>query len=293
MKKVKKLMLVLLLTVGAYLLVGISSVKATGKIICNPDTLASSTSTTQSECFVVNEDTNSTYHGVILEVYTTENLEIVSAKTVEQIKLNTSDNTAVEPIAVGSKGSVHSTYVCGNTTDSNSANLSKIGSTTTSQCFILYTLDKSSYATSGYFTPTNRTITASDSTLSSGDAEKYRVLGSVTVKLNRTDLNSNECGNICVLATSVASSSGYVSRESYTSNDSSTHSTIVGDTSQTYGYYCSEIHYTTEATVEPTTPTTPNEETGSFISYAILAAGAFIAISAVAIAKKNKKVYKV
>lgn len=287
MKKVKKIMLVLLLTIGTYLLVGVSSVRAVGKVVCNPNTLASSTSTTQTECFVLIENSNSTtYHGFALEVYTTKNLEFVSAKSVEQIKSSTGSgsNVGVEVISVGSTSKQKSTYTCGSPKDTNKSNLSTISSATSSQCVLLYSNN------TAYFTPTNMTVTASDDGLTSKDANGYYVIGSITAKLNTTNINSNNCGEVCVLATGILSADGYRSKEQYSETDSNNHPTVTNDESSTYKYACGEVHYNTTSTV---TPTTPDPKTGSFISYAILAAGAFIAISAVAIAKKNKKVYKV
>lgn len=98
----------------------------------------------------------------------------------------------------------------------------------------------------------------------------YTVIGWFNVKLAESaGTTQKDCGQICI------NPNFYASATSYTGVAS-------GDSQNP----CAFIYPVDTVTVTPS-------NTGSFASYAILAAGAFIAISAVAIAKKHNKFYKV
>ena len=98
----------------------------------------------------------------------------------------------------------------------------------------------------------------------------YTVIGWFNVKLAETaGTTQKDCGQICISPAFYAPATGYT-----------------GTASSDGQSPCAFIYPVDTVTVKPS-------DTGSFASYAILAAGAFIAISAVAIAKKHNKFYKV
>lgn len=117
-------------------------------------------------------------------------------------------------------------------------------------------------AQAGLFKNTGNTgITAVDAKFSG-----YTSFGYFEVQLDES-ATTKECGRLCVFADYVSKGDGY---------GSSVHMSEQA--------VCAEIK--PKATVD-----TPN--TGSFASITILVAGALIAIGAIAIAKKNNKIYKV
>ncbi len=102
------------------------------------------------------------------------------------------------------------------------------------------------------------------------------ILGEYVVQLdpNKDYKAGSRCGDICVKVWAVPNGSYY--SDGNTGNETG---------NKTIGNKCTEIHLKTGGG--------ENVPSGAFASYAILAAGAFIAISAVAIAKKNNKLYKI
>lgn len=99
------------------------------------------------------------------------------------------------------------------------------------------------------------------------DYKNYTAIGFMSVKLS-DNADTTNCGEVCI-SFAVAQ----------TSNDTDKFSQV--------NQACKEIK------PKGTTTSTSNSETGSFASYAVLAAGAFIAVSAIAIAKKHNKFYRV
>lgn len=98
-------------------------------------------------------------------------------------------------------------------------------------------------------------------------SDNYTVVGVVHVKLpSDSKANIGDCGKICIDPFYALTDSSY-SGTLHTSNTSAN---------------CAEIKIVDGQT-----------ETGNFLSYAVLAAGAFIAISAIALAKKHNKFYRV
>lgn len=138
----------------------------------------------------------------------------------------------------------------------------------------------------------------------------YTIIGKFNLKVK--DEAATDCGKICV---NVAQ---------YAANENSQYvdTFAQGETSNTTNKRCEEVHLKglveteekPEPEPEPKTCYTENgkyygkdgtevdeetykkecvPETGSFASYAVLAAGAFIALSAITIAKKHNKFYRV
>lgn len=115
----------------------------------------------------------------------------------------------------------------------------------------------------------------------------YAVLGVFEVKLDDSTAKKpgSRCGDICVKVWSVPAATYYTKvRDCQALAGDQTNETCPSGGSDSVQQTCTEIHLKGDA---------GSTETGAFASYAILAAGAFIAISAVAIAKKNNKLYKI
>lgn len=125
------------------------------------------------------------------------------------------------------------------------------------------------------------------------------VLGTILVQLDEKN-NLDGCGELCIAIYGVAkeedwgkgnctNNSGMASWDGETCTDADTIQVTnpgTGNPAMTDGDYgCYELK------LKPTTP--KNTPTGAFVSYAILAAGALIAISAVTIAKKNNRLQKI
>ncbi len=109
------------------------------------------------------------------------------------------------------------------------------------------------------------------------------VIGSYTVKLENGDANSG-CGEICVKSWEIEEASDY---DTY-SNGPDAGGATVNPGEGSNQYFCAEVHIEREPGESLGTP-----ETGAFVSYTLLIAGALIAISAIVIVKKNTKIYHV
>lgn len=103
-----------------------------------------------------------------------------------------------------------------------------------------------------------------------GTGNGIMVIGKVITHISDDVDAGSSCGELCVLTKEAATV------ESYTNTSEGSED-----------YVCAEVHYTKDGTPAS------NVETGAFTSYFLLAAGALIAISAIAIAKKNNKFYRV
>lgn len=98
----------------------------------------------------------------------------------------------------------------------------------------------------------------------------YTSFGYFEVQLDES-ATTTECGRICVFADFASAGTSYNAANHITTNA-----------------VCAEIKPKASVAPKPNTP-----ETGSFASITVLVAGALIAIAAIAIAKKNNKIYKV
>ena len=103
-----------------------------------------------------------------------------------------------------------------------------------------------------------------------GHGNGIMVIGKVITHISDDVDAGSSCGELCVLTKEAATVDSY-------------NNTSEGSDE----YVCAEVHYTKDGTPAS------NVETGAFTSYFLLAAGALIAISAIAIAKKNNKFYRV
>ena len=284
MKKIKNILLMSLLTICAVAIVGIDKVYAvpfqlggTASIICEPDTITVGEGT---DCYLVgkpNPANGDAVHGYITYAYTTEYLELNGATANKNIP-NT-DAHFTDPTSA--TGGLKAT---GNMPDGMNGIACDYDTALEGGldygCAIFYTIKGQSAA----FTPASITTGNDQNTVPNGDLT-YGVIGSYQVSLS-TKAEGEACGELCVKAWVIPGENDYPHAEScQTDGKTATGGSCSGVTaSQTNGdYICREVHY--KGGVNP--------DTGTFASYALLVAGALIAIAAITLAKKNTKLYRV
>ena len=299
MKKSKNLLLLAVLFVSAFLVVGkvnaesyAWAIKSSG-MYCDPEALEPGG---QAKCYYAGHsnmgvDTTDKNAGFYAQIYTTDHLTI---KSVEYNKSMSKVNAKFFESASSSETITASTdmpssleeFKCGKITD----NANSQG------CGIWYTTKGNTEA----FIGTSAAMPIYASGVEWGDfgfvsSDKAVVLGAIVVELDK-DNNIDTCGNLCIASFGVATNDDWSyadcineSMTSSISGQSCSGHNIVGRSDVTHGssdkFDCFELH------IKSVVP--QNTETGAFVSYAILAAAALIAISAVTIAKKHNKLQKI
>ncbi len=289
MKKITSKLLMSLLAICALALVGMDKVSAdvfqignTSSIICEPDTISAGEGT---DCYLVGKPNPASgsysVHGYVTYAYTTDFLELKGATknsnipNTDAIFLTASSATGGLTTS-GNMPSGLNGFVC----KYDSAN---IESGMDFGCAIFYTINGKSNA----FTPESIVKNNPVEILPNEDPT-YGVIGSYQVAVS-ADAEGEECGELCVKAWNVPGETDYNHVEYCQADGKKADGTNCTDVtaSQTVsganGYICREVHYV--GGVSP--------DTGSFASYALLIAGALIAIAAVTLAKKNTKLYRV
>ena len=284
MKKIKNMLLMSLLTICAVAIVGIDKVYAvpfelgsTATLVCEPDTISAGEGT---DCYLVgkpNPANGDAVHGYLTYAYTTKFLELNGAKA----NANIPDTEAYFMDATSATGGL---TVSGNMPAGMGGLVcnydSEIDGGLDFGCAIFYTVKGKSAA----FTPTSITTGNDANTVPNGDTT-YGVIGSYQVGLSE-EAEGEECGELCVKAWVIPGEGDYTHVENcQTDGKKSDGTSCTGVTStQTNGQYlCREVHYRGGV----------NPDTGTFASYALLVAGALIALAAITLAKKNTKLYKV
>ena len=284
MKKFKNMLLMSLLTICAVAIVGIDKVYAvpfqigsTATLICEPDTITVGEGT---DCYLVgkpNPANGDAVHGYLTYAYTTEYLELNGAKANKNIPNTdahfmdatsaTGGLTATGNMPAGMNG-----VLCEYDKD--------IHGGLDFGCAIFYTIKGQSSA----FTPASITTGNDRNTVPNGDTT-YGVIGSYQVSLS-TQAEGEACGELCVKAWVIPGENDYAHAESCQTDGKTATGGSCSDVtaSQTNAQYlCREVHYRGGV----------NPDTGTFASYALLVAGALIAIAAITLAKKNTKLYRV
>lgn len=136
-----------------------------------------------------------------------------------------------------------------------------------------------------------------DSTLKTAEWQGYSPIAYWTVKLNN-DATDESCGKFCLELDYKATEAGESASGGLTSDGAGCAEirpvinkvTCQVKDDKYYGPTGEEI---TQEEYKKQCEATKPPETGSFASYAVLAAGAFIALSAITIAKKHNKFYRV
>lgn len=276
MKKYKNLLLLSIVSICSFLLVGVGTVKAgvgyaNSKPICDPSSAASNLKGgDKTKCYIVGtgSQANGTTHGFMVRMYTTDGLEFDSVESTISgtraravLATAASDQTETDTLSDGTQVSFSCRYDASLKAENPDW---QITSGDEFRCGFFYSDSKEGKITvqnAGPSTSIQPLISAGNGTM---------VIGVVNAHIGEQAKNSSQCGELCVFAKEA---------DQYTS--------YAGLTEGTDTYRCAEVHYTTEF-VQNDTP-----DTGAFASYSLLAAGALIAISAVAIAKKHNKIYKV
>ena len=313
MKRTKKVLFLAVLFASIFCLVGRvnAGTKAWGiknqALICDPQVLEAGK---KSDCyFLGTQETASTGYqtnnaGFYMMIYTTQNLELVDAKANTNLKdvgskLIKNSGTNVTNISTLDANMPEGlkNFKCdiakytGKTKNKNDAG-----------CAVFYTykgktaaFNKGSMAVYGYLSTHQQLITKLNI-----DAKEAVVLGTIEVKLPEKS-NLEGCGDICIATFAVATEDDWahgdcINNEMDSEWDTTTgacgsaNPTTVtpaeGNKNMVDGkYFCYEL------TLKSVVP--QNTGTGAFVSYAILAAGALIAISAVTISKKHNRLQKI
>ncbi len=289
MEKIKNILLMSFLTICAVAIVGIDKVNAapfqigsTASIICEPDTITAGEGT---DCYLVGKPSPNSgdysVHGYVTYAYTTDYLELNGASP----NINIQNSGAHFMDSSSATGGL---TVTGNMPAGMNGLTCKYDSVNVASgadfgCAIFYTHSGKDAA----FTPATIIAGNDPHTVPNGDLT-YGVIGSYQVSVS-TEAQGEACGELCVKAWVVPGESDYTHVEYCQTDGKKQDGTECTDVtaSQTVsgenGYICREVHYRGGV----------NPDTGTFASYALLVAGALIAIAAITLAKKNTKLYRV
>ena len=279
MKNYRNLFLLTVLSICSFLLVGVVTVNASvgyanKKPVCDPaDAAAGLKPGDSTTCYVIGNashaSTDSSVHGFMVRMYTTDGLifdsvqpYVAGTKAVSYVAAAASDQKNTITLDGGTNIEVtckYDTQLKAEIPDWQ-INTEKGDEF---RCAFYY-----SSGTSNAFTPA-AAKPGTDIQGLTGTDNGLMVIGKVIAHIDQNAKNESRCGELCVFAKEAESTSSYANLNEGTGT-----------------YMCAEVHYTADSVAT-------NTPTGAFVSYAILAAGALIAVSAVAIAKKHNKIYKV
>ena len=293
MKENKNLLMTFLVAISVVLLFGVDNAYAADlqitnrTVVCEKD-LEVGESTL---CYLVGEgNTDGSAHGFVTKVYTKDGLRLTDASGYpDKTKAYKTEPTS-ESVGKKTDDGIITNFICKADVGANSnVNFQYTGENQDYACVAFYSPEKQEKL----FTVSNAKVRTADSILKgkldNQGLPNLMVIGSYTVKLD--DIGSKTgCGEICVKSWVIDESTGY---DHYTEGPDAEG---VGSVTSGGGngkmesnqYFCAEV---TIMGGEDTPLGTP--ETGGFISYILLIAGALIAISAVVIANKNNKIYHV
>ena len=311
MKKSKSIILMALVALSVFAFAGRVSAEPTRTtfknqtIICDPQSIEVGQT---ADCYLVGQqDGDVPFNGFVGVVYTSDDLilkdvktDVSGAKAAMLTAGNSLTSTQVpnNQYVVGTGDETGTgAYVCDlgwydlsetQLTAGGTTIKPKITTAKSSYCAVIYSESGTNQAFKASELKSIPTHHSNSQALKDSVTQTYAVLGIFTVELdaNTTKSAGSRCGDICVRLWTVPAATYY--KNVNTCNDQASVGssnpncpTAVTDSVDK----CVEVHIQGAAGT--------NEPTGAFASYAILAAGAFIAISAVAIAKKNNKLYKI
>lgn len=284
MKNLKKLFLMATMAVSSLLLVGVTTVKAEGifsledqKLVCDPSTLEAGGT---ADCYVIGvPSAQGDVNGFVVKAYTTKYLRLVGSK---QILANTGAAWAGQ-VSSASTGKTFemiatmpqklSEFKCDYNTDA--IDSGDVNSVEDFGCAAFYTRTDSS-VTNAF----NKTTMLQHGLTTDKVAAHYGVIGAITVELDEA-VKGNDCGKICVQIWKVPVAEEY---PNYNNCATRAENPVEGCGADNMQYACAEVHYNETGTLPG-----DGTETGAFASYALLVAGALVAISAITLAKKNNK----
>ncbi len=279
MKKSKKILVMILMLISITV-IGIRTTYAADvfalqnpKVVC--DTEDGLQKGDKAYCYVIGVPSvdSGNVHGYVAKIYTTKYLSVTGATPVvtgtkssfAKATSATDKNNFTGDNIPDSLKKVQCEY------DSDLTGINSYG------CAAYYT---PSTATTGLFTPSSIKQTSVNQKLI---PDGYGVIAGIIVELDADTPTVNECGEVCVQLWRVPTANDY---ENYNDPDLKNGGKDVG-LQEKNGYACQEVK------MKSITPHPDEPPTGAFASYALLLAGALIAISAITIAKKNNKIYKV
>lgn len=284
MRKFKNMFLTMTLFACTLFMCGMINAKAAFNlsginVVCDPKAIEAGG---RADCWIVGATTPGadaeTQHGYVVHTFTTKSLKLVGAVPNDNI-VNTDFGFTVTSSGNNSQGDLQlkisdipdaeKTFKC--TNDSSTAQAKDPA--VDYGCAVFYSTAKDTKA----FTPTS--IKNNFDYEGKGVPNQLGVIGAIRVELDK-DYTGHECGEICVKVFNIEEASQYSKYKTCASDagDPTCNGVgVIGDS-----YFCQEL------TMQGST-TEPDVETGAFASYTVLIAGALIAISAIAMAKKNNK----
>ena len=270
MKTIKNLLLVTFVSICSFLLVGVLDVSASigfanDTPVCSPnENLKPGGKTT---CYIRGKgsQSNGTVHGFVTRLYTTDGLIFDSVEPyidgTNAVAYEASANSdKQETIKIDDNTSINFTCTFNAELKAPKADW-QIGEGDPYRCALFYSTTKDASITVKSGAP------KADIQNLTGTGNGMMVIGKVIAHIDENIDANSSCGELCVFT---KEANGVTNYKMEGSED----------------YFCTEVHY---GPGQP--PAGP--PTGAFASYAILAAGALVAISAVAIAKKHNKIYRV
>ncbi len=313
MKKTKKMLLLVALMLGGLLFTTKVQAKMAWilenpSLICDPQVMEPGKSST---CYYFGtQNSGETYEtanaGFYIMMYTTENLKLKDIAANPNLKKvgtmfvsnSGTNNTTISQAPTTMPAALKEHFKCNiSTYTSKSKNKNSAG------CGVFYTNTGEAAAFSsgnmklyGYLEQHSDYVTALNIS-----KDQAVVLGSITVELPKNN-NIEGCGEVCIASFGVATEADW-GHGDCTAADGSLTSEWNGDKCDTANPTSTTPEGTNknmvdglfncyELTLKNPVPK-KNSETGAFVSYAILAAGALIAISAVTISKKHNKLQKI
>lgn len=272
MKNFKKLFIMSILAISSFVLCGMTTVKAAAfslsnaDIICDPAKLDKGSRAT---CYIVGipSETGDSVHGYVSKAYSTKYLKLIGAQSViASTDAAWATATSATNSTITSKENMPSelkSLAC----EYDGDGLSNV-SPTSFGCGVFYSITSTNVFTQS---------TVKNSGVSTDIVPAtYGIVGALIVELDE-NVDGNECGEVCVKTWRVPETSNYADYATCGNSGDNTNN-CGSDTGNVYK--CKEIHYNESGTIT---------ETGAFASYALLAACALIAVSAIALAKKNNK----
>ena len=289
MKKLKKLFLLPIIGISVFLFGNVKNINAADltfsnkTVVCEKDLEVNES----TFCYLIGKgNSEGAAHGFVTKVYTRDGLRLVD-ETSSSYPPGTSKFSAKatangEGVVDKDPYGIITNFICSvDEVALNKPNESYDSNKGDFMCMAFYSTTKEDKK----FTVANAGVKATDKNtrleelVNTENLVTPMVIGKYGVRLAENP--NNGCGQICVKEWVIDESTGY---DNYTKGpDESGGVGAAGD------YDCVDVHLTPkDETGNDETP-----ETGSFISYTLLIAGALIAIGAIVIANKNNKVYHV
>ena len=267
MKKLKNIFCLSVLAIGAFCVMGIAEVKAGSaqqfQVVCDKESIEPGDN---ANCFLIAKITDevsfveTTVTPDTSGIYQTKNLKI---NGVEGAPTSTTMSAKILPHARGladidriettHKESGAKNYKCNNTTSYTEESYNG--------CQLFYALQ-------GEKIKHVADISINGVAALNSGYDGFTVVGLYNVTLSE-DATKNDCGRLCIVAR-------------YAENDGDAEAALQGATK-----HCAEIEV--KPGEDPGTPT----DTGSFTSYLVLIGAAFVAVGAIALAKRNSKFFRV